>query len=487
MNYRKIDKAEFNKLKRLFPDNEDKWQKYKKQRLQQFDNKEIDVFVIEEDNLFIGEITINYVNHNLQTETMPNKRVYLEAFRIDKNYRKNGLGQRLINYSIEILINKGYTEFTIGVENDNEIAKHIYFKLGFIEEIDKGHGDEFDPSEYTLYLMKINKYKHIEKLISKLDIGKIKTITVISGGLSHKMYKVITSKGTYAVKELNQNVMKRNDAYSNFIFSEKVTDIVINNGISAIGVIKFNEEIIQQIDNKYFMIFNWIDGKILKAEEITEEHCKVIGKILAQIHNIDFSKIEDENRKKLNLQKFEWNKYLKVAEKENKSFVNLLQDNIDVLYDLNKKANHAQIYANNNLVISHTDLDRKNVIWQKNIPFIIDWEASGYINPTIELIQVAWYWSGGDIQKLDYNKFKIVIETYKKYYNHNIDEDIDKLIYADIYGGLAWLNYNLQRALGIECKCEREEIELAENEIISSIEEIKYNVNQMEKMKKIFK
>ena len=40
----------------------------------------------------------------------------------------------------------------IGIEEDNEVAKHIYFKFGFNKAIDKGHGDEFDPSEYTLYL-----------------------------------------------------------------------------------------------------------------------------------------------------------------------------------------------------------------------------------------------------------------------------------------------------------------------------------------------
>ena len=157
MNLKKIKKDEFEKLKRLFPDNEDKWQKYQKKRLQQFDNKEIDIFVIEDNNKFIGEITINYINHDLKTETIPNKRVYLEAFRIEKNFQGKGLGQKLINYAIYILNKNGYTEFTIGVEDDNKIAKHIYFKLGFTKEIDKGHGNEFDPCEYTLYLKSIDK------------------------------------------------------------------------------------------------------------------------------------------------------------------------------------------------------------------------------------------------------------------------------------------------------------------------------------------
>ena len=38
-------------------------------------------------------------------------------------------------------------------------------------------------------------------------------------------------------------------------------------------------------------------------------------------------------------------------------------------------------------------------MWQAYNEFVIDWKASGYINPTIEFIQVAWYWSGGDIEK----------------------------------------------------------------------------------------
>lgn len=328
----------------------------------------------------------------------------------------------------------------------------------------------------------------IEKLIKETKLGnKIITIDKVIGGLSHRMYKVVTDKGIYAVKELNPNVMKRKETYSNFLFAEKVTDIAKMNGINAIGTNKINEKVIQEMNNSYFMIFDWIDGKILKNEEITEEHCKIIGKILAQIHNIDFSNIEDEKRKQIQIEEFDWNKYLKVAEYQNSSFVTVLKDNISLLYELNKKANEGQIYAKEHLVISHTDLDRKNVIWQKNVPFIIDWEASGYINSTIELIQVAWYWSDGDIGNLNYDKFKIIFEEYKKYYKGNMDENIDKLIYADIYSGLAWINYNLQRALCIECKCDKEEIQLAEDEIKCSIEEIIYNESQMKQMIKLLK
>lgn len=155
--FKKITKDEFEKLYNLFPDNDEMWLKYKDMRFREFDNKEIDVYVIELDNSFIGELTINYVSHDLESETIPNQRVYLQAFRLDKKYQGLGLGQKLIQYTLSDLEKQGFTEFTIGVEENNELAKHIYFKFGFTEAIDKGYGDEFDPTDYTLYMRSINK------------------------------------------------------------------------------------------------------------------------------------------------------------------------------------------------------------------------------------------------------------------------------------------------------------------------------------------
>ena len=91
MKYKEISKEEFEKLQELFPDNQKMWQKYKSKRIKQFDNKELDVFVIEDDNKFVGEITVNDINQDLQTETIPNKRVYLEEISRNKILEKYNL------------------------------------------------------------------------------------------------------------------------------------------------------------------------------------------------------------------------------------------------------------------------------------------------------------------------------------------------------------------------------------------------------------
>lgn len=329
----------------------------------------------------------------------------------------------------------------------------------------------------------------LKKIVKEENIGTIVvSIEKVIGGLSHRMYKVITDKGIYAIKELNSGVMKRPEAYSNFIFSEKVANIVKDNKIDISCAMELKgKKVIKEIDNYYFMVFEWIEGGTLKAEEILIKHCEIIGETLAKIHNINFNQIEDEMRKKVNTEEFEWNKYLVLAEKENKIYYDKLKENIDFLYNINKKSNEALNYVKKDLIISHTDLDRKNVMWKDDKPIIIDWEASGYINPTVELIQVAWYWSGGDVRKIDYDKFSTVIKAYRKYSQRDIDTNIDMLIYADIYGGLAWLEYNLRRSMCIENNYEEDEIKLAENEVIQSIEEIKYNISQIDNMLGILK
>lgn len=155
MNFRKITADEFGGLRPLFPDSEEMWRKYQAMRQGEFDRGEIDVYALEENGAFLGEVTVHYTSGDLPTETVPGRRVYLQAFRVAEDHQGRGLGQKLLRFTLEELEGRGYTEFTIGVEKDNLRAKHIYFKLGFTQAIDKGYGDELDPSDYTLYLRKV--------------------------------------------------------------------------------------------------------------------------------------------------------------------------------------------------------------------------------------------------------------------------------------------------------------------------------------------
>lgn len=155
--FRRIAWDEFDGLHRLFPDNEQMWQKYREMRRKEFVRRETDVYVIQQNGAFVGEVTASYTSHTLAAEAIPGQRAYLQAYRLEEDHQGRGLGQKLLQFALSDLEQRGYTEFTIGVEEENERAKHIYFKLGFTEMIDKGRGDEFDPTDYTLYLRRVQK------------------------------------------------------------------------------------------------------------------------------------------------------------------------------------------------------------------------------------------------------------------------------------------------------------------------------------------
>lgn len=78
----------------------------------------------------IGEIHIMYM-HDDERFAVKNKRAYLFAFRIHKDFQGKGYGQILMNEVIDVLRKRGYSEFTIGVEDDNKTAIHIKFTKKF--------------------------------------------------------------------------------------------------------------------------------------------------------------------------------------------------------------------------------------------------------------------------------------------------------------------------------------------------------------------
>ncbi|MGN1298774.1 MAG: GNAT family N-acetyltransferase [Candidatus Scatovivens sp.] len=469
MNFRKINIEEFDKLKRLFPGNDGLWKKYKKQRLDEFEKNEIDVFVIENENKFIGELTINYVSHDLLSEAIQNQRVYFEAFRVDKKFQGKGLGQELIYYCINTLANEGYTEFTIGLEDDNEVAKHIYFKYGFTEAIDKGHGDKFDPREYTLYINRLDRIENtLNKLISKLKLGTITQKPIrVSGGLLNRMYKVVTSSGIYAIKHLNPEVMKRPNAKNNHIFAEKIANLAKENNIQCISANNYNGQVLQEIDGNYFLIFDWFEGKSIKDNEITIDKVKKVAKQLARLHQIDFSSIQNDSNLGKEIVEFDWKYYIsKIDDAEVKD---LLEKNINYLNELDKKSTNAALKISSNKVISHRDLDLPNILWDdKDNPVLIDWESSGLINPCEELLETAWDWSGGQ-DFFDKEKFDCFINTYKS--NGGNISDLEDAIISNFKNKSGWLEYNLKRLCKIEC-VDNEEQELGKKEVIRVINEI---------------
>lgn len=315
----------------------------------------------------------------------------------------------------------------------------------------------------------MNTDRFFDLAAAKLELGKVIEKPVrVTGGFMHRMFKVVTEKGVYVVKLLNPNIMKRPTARGNYQIADDIEEILKKNNIPAVYALKFNGSKMQKIDNQYFYIFDWYDGKSVNDDEITVFHCKKIGEVLAKIHNIDL-KNETFERNEIHI---DWWKYVELSKDMNSPIYDIIKDNVDLFNDSMSKGNTAFKKMPSVKAICHNDMDSKNVLWLGDAFKLIDLECLGYSNPYLEVFELALCWSGYENCNINFELFNAFFKAY--FENTNLDTNIDwEIMYYGNCGRLEWLEYNIRRALLIECDT-AEEQQLGISEVKETVEHIIY-------------
>lgn len=309
----------------------------------------------------------------------------------------------------------------------------------------------------------------ISELLEKLNLGKMINLpTEVKGGLLHKMYRITTTKGLFAIKILNNEIMKRPKALQNMISSEKLA-LLFSERIPAVPALELLGHQVFEIDQAYYMVFPWIEGRSLFYPDIDQKHCEVIGDLLGKIHQMNLS-LEAIQPEIDALQLYEWDKYLwmtKTLDIKENEWVSHYEQAIQDIKDWNKQVCEMQTKLSQNIVISHRDLDPKNVIWHEMQPFIIDWEAAGYINPYEELLEVICYWADDGKGGLEKTYVDALLAAYSRHMDL-ADVEWQTVFLGSYVGMLGWLAYNVKRSLGLETMNE-EELQLGKEQVITTI------------------
>lgn len=302
-----------------------------------------------------------------------------------------------------------------------------------------------------------------------LKLGKVMEKPVqVTGGLMHKMFKMVTDKGRYIVKLLNPNIMKRPTAMGNYKIADDIEEILKQNNIPAVYALIYNGSKMQELNGQYYYVFEWYDGRSLKDDEIKSFHCQRIGEALAKIHNIDL-KNESFERNEIHI---DWQKYVSLAKDMNSPVYDIIKDNVDLFNYSMTKGNAAIKKIPPVKAICHNDMDSKNVLWLDDEFKLIDLECLGYSNPYLELLELALCWSGYESCNINFSLFNAFFKAY--FENTNLDTDIDwEVMYYSNYGRLEWLEYNIKRALMLECDTVEEQ-QLGIREVKETVEHIIY-------------
>ena len=309
----------------------------------------------------------------------------------------------------------------------------------------------------------------LETLIIKSGLGDIVgDVVPVSGGLMHKMYKVNTDRGVYAVKCLNPDIMKRPGVFDNYARAEALEVILEDNGIPIVPALSFDGKKMIEVDEHYFYVFKWQEGHITDQDNISKEQCYKAGEILGKIHAIDPHKCEEREP---GLSTIDFREYLKKAKDKESTIVTVLDENIELLEYAQDRLNEARKKLPAMEAISNDDMDPKNIMWYKGEPFVIDLECLGYSNPIASCLDLSLQWAGTVNEKYSSENLISFYNGYLSAYDNGF-RSYDEL-YGIAYTWVEWLEYNLKRALGMEGTND-EDIKCGVAEVVNTIGRISY-------------
>ena len=286
----------------------------------------------------------------------------------------------------------------------------------------------------------------LEMTIKKLKLGTaLIHFEPLLGGAIHKMWKVETEHGHFAIKEINDHITEKPTFLESYEISEQISDLLHQNGIPSVSALKINNHYLHEISSKWFIVYPFVIGKITDIDQLKRSQIEKIGNIFAQIHAL-----------KLNLKGVDTAYYDLCDNKHWTNLINLAQISelntlLPKILSWNDQYKNSIEFLNQNLVITHRDLHHLNVLWDaQSQPHVIDWESAGLMNPLLEIIGYGFEW--GDIISGSFQAdiTKTVLESYREKSNTKINQsDIRHAFYGWIgHCILGWTEFNLRRMVG---------------------------------------
>ncbi|MBA3536167.1 MAG: aminoglycoside phosphotransferase family protein [Tatlockia sp.] len=291
--------------------------------------------------------------------------------------------------------------------------------------------------------------KQILNICEAFDLGMVLNDPIpVMGGLIHRMWRINTNRGSFAIKELDSVIMQRPGIFEIYINSEKIAASLKSRQIPATTAIIKNNTPLYETDGIVVMVFPWVEGKTLALNQVTIEHAIRIGAIVAAIHLANIKPFDLPIPETYYIPAERWHALVDKAFKNKLPWATEVNTHLPRLIDWTEIYQKAKQRLNKHLIISHTDMDPKNVLWfDVTSPVLIDWEGAGLANPTAEIINVALGWSGETEQMFRESIFSAVIEGYCKSGGRIIKSDMRVAFHGLIGGYLAWLEFNMSRSL----------------------------------------
>ena len=310
-----------------------------------------------------------------------------------------------------------------------------------------------------------------DRICAELNLGALTAPPQrLHGGYTHRMFRLDTTGGCYAVKLLNPEIMQRPGVLDNYRTAEGFEALLERENLPILPALTIGGRKLHCVDGQYLYVFDYFDGRVLSAEEITPAHCAKIGGVLAGIHRAGENALPHPQTEALGAGVL-WRERADalLASDDARAEGELLHAAVPMLERASAAAEDAVRRLPPMQALCHNDMDPKNVLWRGEDFRIIDLECLGLADPRQELLDLAVAWSGGREEP-----FKAFVSAYAAQ-GGTLPTDAAS-VYDSRRNYLDWLAYNAQRALSDDA----EERKTAREQIIWSLEKLRRDVDMRE-------
>ena len=301
------------------------------------------------------------------------------------------------------------------------------------------------------------KTNQAQMLCAAYELGELSTRPqVVPGGLLHQMWRLETTRGRYAVKQLNPAIMRKPGIEEAYRAAEHIALEMYRHEVPAVVALQRESDPLYKIEGTAYLVYDWCDGEALPSEASEPGQARQIGSLLGMMHGVKMNVSGADDEEWRSFDEEVWDMLTFHAASQNLEWAYTARSAHSRLLAWSRLYEEAGQQLERHQVVSHRDLDQKNVLWRDaQTPHVIDWEAAGLINPTLELVGTALSWSGlvtGNVRK---ESFDAVIEGYRQA-GGQIDDASEVALHGLMGTWLGWLLFNMRRSLGESIEREEE-------------------------------
>ncbi len=279
----------------------------------------------------------------------------------------------------------------------------------------------------------------MNELFKKLNLGIITNIEPVDSS-QNSVVKITTLDNAYLVKQYSKDAIKNENDLLTRTKQIDISKVLNSSGIPTILPIEFNNENFIHYDNKYYLIYNYLEYKTLSSEELNDYYITTLAETLASLHKLNLHYDLPIQYKTINI---DYDAYLTKLNKEDKykELYKLMLDNKKELTNLINTCNNILPKLNKDLCISHNDYKLKNILWNNEQIYLIDFDASSLSNPAVSLAESAFALSRQK-GKVNYDFYKLYLTSYLKTYG-TLNTNYSDALTCAMNGKLQWYEYLL--------------------------------------------